>query len=302
MLIPYKVDVPMSRRPIANYVIVGVTVAFFFLCARGVVSKGTIEAMTLGKSGWGWLGHLLLHGDLWHLAGNMIFLWVFGNAICAKIGNLYYLQLYLALGLAAAAGHMLFDGNPAVGASGAINGIVGVFLIWYPLNSISCFYWIFFRPGTFSVSSFWLILFWLAFDILGAMGGAGRIAYYAHLGGFVAGAGIGAALLLLGWVRMNYGEKSLLVVLGLAEELERPRRRYAYDTPAPAAGAAWGGRPPTDEQISAEPAPPAESAIKIQCRCGRSLMASRIHAGSQTRCPYCNTLLTIPGEDGEAAF
>lgn len=302
MLIPYQVDVPMSRRPIANYVIIGVTVVFFFLCSRGVVSKETADSMVLGASTRGWLGHLLLHGGLWHLFGNMVFLWVFGNAICARIGNLCYLPLYLALGLAAAATHMHFDGALAVGASGAINGIVGVFLVWYPLNSVSCFYWIFFRPGTFSISSIWVILLWLGFDVLGAMLTPGRIAYHAHLGGFLAGAVVGVVLLLTRWIETDHGEKSLLVLLHLAKDPER-LRRSSYQMPAPASGAyhapatGRGDSSATDGRIPAGPASPAGSGIRFQCQCGRDLMASRIHAGMETRCPYCNTRIRIPGGD-----
>ena len=310
MLIPYKVDVPMSRRPIANYLIIVVTVVFFFLCTRGVVSKEAANSMVLGASTRGWLGHLLLHDGLWHLLGNMLFLWVFGNAVCAKIGNVPYLALYLALGLAAAATHMHFDGDPAVGASGAINGIIGVFLIWYPVNTVSCFYYVLYFLRTFTVRAFWMILLWLAFDIFGAVFSTGRIAYHAHLGGFFAGAAIGVTLLLARWIEMGYWEKSLLVVLHLTRDPER-LRRPSYQMPAPASGAqdalgapraaGWGGPPARDGHIAAGPASPAGSGIRFQCRCGRDLMASRYHAGRQTRCPYCNTPIRIPdGEDEDA--
>ena len=190
MIVPYRADVAIYRQPVANVVIIGLSVLFYILM----------------------VGYMLLHAGPFHLAGNMIFLWVFGNAICAKVGNLAYVLIYLGLGVFSAMVHLVFDGMPAVGASGAINGIVGMFLIWYPLNEITCFYWIWVRVGRFTVSSMWMILLWLAFDILGALIGAGGTAYFAHLGGFVAGAVLAAFLLSSKKVQMTRTERSLFTL------------------------------------------------------------------------------------------
>ncbi len=161
----------------------------------------------------GLLGHTLLHVGLFHLIGNMIFLWVFGNAICAKVGNLWFPLVYVGLSLAAGVTHILLDGDPAIGASGAINGIVGMFLVLYPLNDISCFYFVVLYWGTFTLSSFWMILFWLVFDIWGAAAGMGGVAYWAHLGGIGAGVALALALLSLGWLKTESYERSLIDVL-----------------------------------------------------------------------------------------
>ena len=172
---------------------------------------GTFESMIL--QGWnlpGMFGHMLLHAGWLHLIGNMIFLWVFGNAVCAKVGNAWYPVLYIVLGLFAAASHNIFSNGPVVGASGAINGIVGVFLVWYPINSVSCFYIFLYRPGTFSISSYWMILIWLVFDLLGVATGGEGVAYWAHLGGFGIGVVTGIALLQLGLVEMEPTERSLI--------------------------------------------------------------------------------------------
>ena len=98
-----------------------------------------------------------------------------------------YFFIDAALAWFAAAMHLTFVGGPMIGASGAINGIVGVFLLWYPLNSSSCIYWFYIRGGTFQISSYWMILFWLMFDIWGVASGGGSVAYWAHIGGFLAG-------------------------------------------------------------------------------------------------------------------
>ncbi|MFW6039303.1 MAG: rhomboid family intramembrane serine protease [bacterium] len=213
MLIPYHVDVPMERWPIANFAILGMT-TLVSLWALVLPEQGWVrEAILHDWSPTGLVGHVLLHGGPIHLIGNMLFLWVFGNAVCAKIGNLSFPLVYLGLGVCAAAAHLIFDGAPAVGASGAINGIVGMFLVWYPLNHISVFYWFGFYTGIFSVSSGWMIAFWLMWDIFGAATGGGGVAYWAHLGGFAGGAGLAWALLALGWIEMTRSERSLVEVM-----------------------------------------------------------------------------------------
>ena len=213
MLIPYQVDVPMSRWPIMNFALIGgITVVSLLTFIAG--DTETVNRMVL--HGWaptGLFGHMLLHVGLMHLIGNMLFLWVFGNAVCAKITNIAYLPLFVALGLFAAATHNVLDGGAAVGASGAINGIVGMYLVFYPLNNVSCV-WIFGLYGnTFSISGMWLILLWLLFDIWGATTGEAGVAYWAHLGGIAAGAGLASVMLAMGWTRMTTSERSIYDVL-----------------------------------------------------------------------------------------
>jgi membrane associated rhomboid family serine protease len=181
------------------------------------MANGGFEAFLL--DGWdpsSLFGHMFLHGGFLHLLGNMLFLWIFGNAVCAKVGNISFPFIYLFLGFCAAVVHLVADGSPAVGASGAINGVVGMFLVWYPLNSISCFYLWGFIPmlGTaFSISSCWMILFWLVFDIWGAASTGGSTAYWAHIGGFAVGFALAVALLKIGLVEMEEDEKSLLAAI-----------------------------------------------------------------------------------------
>ncbi len=213
LLLPISVDVPMYRRPISNIAIIVIT-AYYSL--GGFANPEFVrEAVLDGSSPGGLLSYMLVHGGFLHLFGNMIFLWVFGNAMCAKVGNGTYLVIYIAAGIAGGMAHLVLDGAPTIGASGAMNGIVGMYLIFYPLNNVTCFYLLPLPPflGTFSLSSVWMILLWLIFDIRGVIMGGAPVAYWAHLGGFAVGFGIGAVLLLSGAIRVSDTECSLADVL-----------------------------------------------------------------------------------------
>lgn len=214
LIIPYHVDVPMQRWPIVNFLLIAATVYIHFWVQNGVAS-GTISPESVRPyilqtgSPHGLYGHMFLHGGYMHLFGNMVFLWVFGNAVCAKVGNLAYLILYLGIGVVAGLTHLFVTGAPAVGASGAVNGVVGMYLVLYPRNNVSCFYWFIFLVGRFHLSSIWMILLWVAFDVYGASSGSGGVAYWAHLGGFGTGFGLATLLLYLGWIEMRSTECSL---------------------------------------------------------------------------------------------
>jgi membrane associated rhomboid family serine protease len=216
VVIPYHVDVPMRTLPWMNWVLIGVTVVFFFLCGDASHFTPLGETLVLGHGPLGWVGHLLVHGDLGHLVGNMLFLWVFGNAVCSKVGNLAYPLVYFGLGTFAGAVFYLLTPHPAVGASGAINGIVGVFVVWYLLNDLSCWYgyWFFSvaNAGEFAFSSYWMVLLWLVFDVWGIVRGGGNIGHLAHVAGFAAGFVLGVVLLTTKLVEMDKGERSLLQV------------------------------------------------------------------------------------------
>lgn len=210
LLVPLEADVTLYRWPVANFLLIG-AIALLSLLAFGTPEEAGLEVFVLhGWSPWGIFGHVFLHGGLVHLFGNLLFLWAFGNAVCAKVGNFTYLILFFVLAFGAAVVHLLFDGRPAIGASGAINGVVGLFLVYFPRNDIRCFWWFFFRFGTFQISSIWMILLWLFFDLWGASGDGGNVAHFAHLGGFAAGVAIGFGSLVYDWVEMTKTECSLL--------------------------------------------------------------------------------------------
>ena len=188
LLLPVRLDVLLPRTPWMNFAIIAITTIVTFLW--WFVFPEKIQEMFVLQSWsepWGWFASTLVHGDIFHWFFNMMFLWIFGNAICSKIGNWRYIGLYLFFTLTAGVFHLLMSDAGAIGASGAINGVIGFYFALYPINQIKMFYWYGLRSGTFQITGYWVILFWLAGDIYGAVNGGGGIAYGAHLGGFIGG-------------------------------------------------------------------------------------------------------------------
>lgn len=207
--------------PVANFVVIGLCV-LMFLGQMGFL-LGLNEAFVL--TSWNPIELLfssLVHADLFHLVFNMWYLWVFGNAICAVFGNTKFLGIFFAGALVSAITHLILDGNPAVGASGAINTIIGVFLALYPVNRIHCLYFFWVKAGSFSIQAYWLIAFWFICDIFGVISGSGGTAFWAHIGGFVFGIGIGIAALSGGWVALSkYDNETLLDIINKKERISR---------------------------------------------------------------------------------
>ena len=140
---------------------------------------------------------MFIHGGWLHLIGNMLFLWVFGDNVEDAMGHVRYLVFYLLAGLAATALQVFVDQEsliPMVGASGAIAGVLGAYLVLYPRATVSVLIpWLWFF-GAFPVPAAFLIVFWFLLQLLsgvasrGAAAGATEgIAFWAHVGGFIAG-------------------------------------------------------------------------------------------------------------------
>lgn len=198
MLVPYRVNTLIIRSPWANIAILALNILMFLAMSSGALSETLIDRMVL--SDWaapeGFVGYLFLHAGLAHLIGNMLLLWVFGNALNGVMHDKDYVLAYLACGIFAGALHLMVDGAPVVGASGAISGLMGMYLAIYPKNEVSCLYW-FFRPGTFEIKGYLLIIGWFLWDLYSAIRGQAGIACWAHVGGMIAGIGLGLLLLKL---------------------------------------------------------------------------------------------------------
>lgn len=140
---------------------------------------------------------LFMHGGLMHLAGNVMFLWVFGDNIEDRMGHLKYLLFYLVAGVIATLSHWLIDPSsqvPLIGASGAIAGVLGAYLMLYPHNRIKVLV-IFFFITALQLRAMWVLGIWFVWNLFQALASFGisdqvSVAFFAHIGGFVFGAGI----------------------------------------------------------------------------------------------------------------
>ncbi len=146
------------------------------------------------------ISSIFLHGGLMHLGGNMLFLWIFGDNIELKFGRAKYLAIYLVWGILAGLIHIMGDTTsaiPAVGASGAISGILGAYLVIFPRTKILTFLMLGFFWRMIHIQARWFLPFWLIFQnllpfFIGGFGVAGGgVAYLAHIGGFVVGLATG---------------------------------------------------------------------------------------------------------------
>jgi membrane associated rhomboid family serine protease len=139
------------------------------------------------------LTHMFLHGSWMHLLGNMWFLWLFGNNVEDSMGRVRYLAFYLLCGLAAAATQTFMNPSsivPMVGASGAIGGVMGAYVILYPRVRVHMLVFLFIFITRIVVPAYLMLGYWFLLQLLGgsAAGGEGGVAFWAHVGGFLAGA------------------------------------------------------------------------------------------------------------------
>jgi membrane associated rhomboid family serine protease len=217
VFVPYNVDVPMDRWPIANWALIALTCVVSVYVWTGAETEWVLSYMVLQRdedfSAWQLVGSLFTHGGILHLAGNMFFLFVFGNALNARLGHLFYIAAYLLVGvLGGLAWLALGDGPAVIGASGAIMGMIGAFLVYYPRNEVSIFYWWGLAyTGTFDLSAYWVVAGYFAFDLWGLArsGDASGVAYLCHVAGAVLGFGIASTLVLTGLVKPGEGEQTL---------------------------------------------------------------------------------------------
>jgi membrane associated rhomboid family serine protease len=140
---------------------------------------------------------MFIHGGLLHFAGNMAFLWVFGAATEDRFGHFKYLLFYLLVGVAATLSHWASDpqsSTPLVGASGAISGVLGAYLLLFPYNRIRVLV-IFFLITAVQIPAMYMLGFWFLLQVLEGVVSLGvsdqvNVAFFAHIGGFLAGAAV----------------------------------------------------------------------------------------------------------------
>jgi membrane associated rhomboid family serine protease len=140
---------------------------------------------------------MFLHSGWVHILGNMLFLWVFGGNVEDVLGHSKYLIFYLACGVVAGLSQVAFDPFsrvPIVGASGAIAGVMGAYLVKFPRSYVVMLFWVLFI-FTFDLPAWLMLIYWFLLQLLGGFGSIGEaeyaqtggVAFFAHVGGFVAG-------------------------------------------------------------------------------------------------------------------
>ena len=151
---------------------------------------------------------MFLHGGFMHAAGNMLFLWVFGDNVENRLGRTRFIAFYLGAGVAAALAQVAVNTDsdvPMIGASGAVAGVLGAYLVLYPqsrIHTLLLFGWFIFHRR---IRAVFLIGFWAGLQIFGGVGSlaspeGGGVAYFAHLGGLAAGLALGGfSRLRAGW-------------------------------------------------------------------------------------------------------
>lgn len=194
MLIPLGTDRPLRRTPVVTYALLAMNVVIYL--AQAVLTKnqphpaaGPIDLFVLdpGNSGWWtWLTYAFLHGGPFHLLGNMVFFWVFAQAVEDRFGHFGFAAFYLVGAVASGLAHALFKDNPVVGASGAVACCTGAYLVMFPRAGVRVLVF-FFVIGVFVLPAWVLILFAIAKDVLLFGMGGGNIAVEAHLAGYAYG-------------------------------------------------------------------------------------------------------------------
>ena len=203
MLFPYKDDNPRILVPYVTYAIISINVLIFvFQLNMGMVSSaaerefiyrfGFIPAnfsiITVFTS-------MFLHGGISHIMGNMWFLWVFGDNVEGVLDHVKFAVFYIICGLAATMSQLFVDPSstiPMVGASGAIAGVLGMYMIRFPHARVHVFAFIIIFFTTFRIPAMFVLGFWFFNQLTNGLGSlgfdtTGGVAWFAHIGGFISG-------------------------------------------------------------------------------------------------------------------
>ena len=205
MLFPYKDDNPSVLYPFTTYTIIGLNVSVFLLqfyiagnnqdLARSIIFKfglvpnrfNIIDVIT----------SMFLHGGIYHIVGNMWFLYIFGDNIESILGHIRFIYFYVFCGAGAAFLQFIVEPTssiPMVGASGAISGVLGAYMIKFPKAKVHVIAVVIFFITTFVVPAQVVLGVWFLMQLSGGLGSlgidtTGGIAWFAHIGGFICGVG-----------------------------------------------------------------------------------------------------------------
>ncbi len=201
IILPYRTSIRPRKTPYANYILIAANVLIFLLSFHeptrrsGEYLRPWANILILNpRPGflhlWQFISYAFLHGGYLHIIGNMYFLYLFGNNVNDKLGNVGYTAFYLAGAVFAGIGHYFLSNSEVLGASGAIAAVTGAYLVLFPQTLISVFWWFFFFINTIELPALYFIAFKLIiFDNLlePAFAPPIAVAYTAHLSGYAFG-------------------------------------------------------------------------------------------------------------------
>jgi len=208
MIIPYRTSIRLRHTPYANYALIAVNVFIFFLEYQTHPMTGNLEFrpwvqhfMLAGVRPqlWQFVSYAFLHGGLMHIIGNMFFLYLFGNNVNDKLGNIGYLCFYLAGAVFSGIGHIMVSGADVLGASGAVAAVTGAYLVLFPQALISVLYWFFFI-GIIEVPALYFIVFKMILIDNVIIRYTPQVAYDAHLAGYAFGIAAMVVMLATGLI------------------------------------------------------------------------------------------------------
>ena len=208
-MIPLKDENPTRRPALLTYGLIILNFAIYFYLAQSPVMDAEVVRryalipadITAGRHLGTLISSLFLHASLLHVGGNMLFLWIFGNNVEDVLGEIKFILLYLASGVAGSLLQVAVDPAsqvPTLGASGAISGILAAYVLYFPRARVLTFIVPIFlvRLSALVFIGYWIVLQALnAYLSLGVPEGGGGIAFFAHLGGFISG------LILAWWLK-----------------------------------------------------------------------------------------------------
>jgi membrane associated rhomboid family serine protease len=207
-VIPLRDVIPSRTTPFVTIALIVANIVVFLLEQLMPAEQLRHVAFTYGlvPASFSWIAlvtSMFLHADWGHIAGNMLCLWIFGDNVEDRFGHSRFLAFYIAAGAAAGLVHTWFmPGSlvPTVGASGAIAGVMGAYLVLFPTSRVQVLIWLLVFVDIVEIPAVVFLGFWFLLQMMsgiGSLGGAagiGGVAFWAHVGGFVVGAGLGRLL------------------------------------------------------------------------------------------------------------
>jgi len=211
MLIPFKDDNPIRITPYVTYGIFFLNILVFLfeslvslfggssgftrmIYQYGLIPADVFHGGSLVGSIYPFFTSIFLHGGILHIAGNMLYFWIFADNIESELGHTKFLIFYLVCGVAASLTQMLMDWNsvvPIIGASGAISGVLGAYYLRFPHARVKVLLFLFIIIQFIWIPANFVLGFWFLLQVISGLGtsggGGGGVAFFAHIGGFVAG-------------------------------------------------------------------------------------------------------------------